>query len=108
MLVGIVPTITSLGELLALCISAREFRLILVPPLYRGELSFLQPVHFCICWHDRAILNGYLFLQWLACVHVPNWENVLGVSAVYGACTDVDIPPIGMKRWNCTGKLLFK
>ena len=43
----------------------------------RGELSFLQPVHFCICWHDSAILTSYLFQQWPACVHVPNWKNVL-------------------------------
>ena len=50
--------------------------------IYRGELSFLQPVHFCICWHDSAVLTSYLFRQWPACMHVPNWENVLGVSAV--------------------------
>ena len=39
--------------------------------IYRGELSFLQPVHFCICWCDSAILISYLFQQWLACMHVP-------------------------------------
>ena len=50
--------------------------------IYRGELSFLQAVHFCICWHDSAVLIGYLFQRWLACMHVPNWKNVLGVSAV--------------------------
>ena len=59
---------------------------ILVPPLYsssiyRGELSFLQPVHFCICWRHSAVLTGYLFRQWPACVCVPNWKNnVLGVE----------------------------
>ena len=42
----------------------------------------LQPVHFCICWRDSAVLNGYLFRQWPACMHVPNWKNVLGVSTV--------------------------
>ena len=46
---------------------------------HRGELSFL---HFCICWRDSAVLSGYLFRQWPACVRVPNWQNVLGVSAV--------------------------
>ena len=50
--------------------------------IYRGELSFLQPVHFCICWRDSAVLTGYLFRQWPACMRV-------------------------MKRWNCAGKLLF-
>ena len=50
--------------------------------IYRGELSFLQPVHFCICWCNSAILTGYLFQQWPVCMHVPNWKNVLGVSAV--------------------------
>ena len=40
--------------------------------IYRGELSFLQPVHFGICWHNSAVLNGYLFRQWPACVRVPN------------------------------------
>ena len=50
--------------------------------IYRGELSFLQLVHFCICWCNNAVLTGYLFQQWLACVCVPNWENVLGVNAV--------------------------
>ena len=29
--------------------------------IYKGELSFLQPVHFCICWHDSAVLTSYLF-----------------------------------------------
>ena len=48
--------------------------------IYRGELSFLQPVHFCICWRDSAVLTGYLFRQWPACVRVPNWKNVLGVE----------------------------
>ena len=43
--------------------------------IYRGELSFLQLVHFCICWRDSAVLTGYLFRQWLACVRVPNSEN---------------------------------
>ena len=48
---------------------------------YRGELSFLQPVHFCICWRDSSVLIGYLFRQWPACVCVPNWKNnVLGVE----------------------------
>ena len=51
--------------------------------IYRGELSFLQLVHFCICWCDSAILKGYLFQQWLACVHVPNWKNVLRVRCVW-------------------------
>ena len=37
--------------------------------IYRGELSFQQPVHFCICWRDSA---SYLSQQWAACVHVPN------------------------------------
>ena len=27
-----------------------------------------------------AVLTGYLFRQWPACVHVPNWKNVLQVS----------------------------
>ena len=49
---------------------------------YRGELSFLQPVHFCICWHNSAILTSYLFRQWPAYMCVPNWKNVLGVSTV--------------------------
>ena len=49
--------------------------LLLVPPLYRGELSFQQPVHFCICWRDSAVLTSYLFRQWPACVSVPNWKN---------------------------------
>ena len=67
--------------------------------IYRGELSFLQPVHFCICWRDSAVLNGYLFRQWPACVCVPNWKNnVLGV----------ELRPIAnsTKRWNRAGKLL--
>ena len=42
--------------------------------IYRGELSFLQPVHFCICWHDSAVLTSFLFQQWLACACVPNWK----------------------------------
>ena len=55
----------------------------LVPPLFiEEELSFLQPVHFCICWCDSAVLTSYLFRQWLVCVCVPNWKNVLGASAV--------------------------
>ena len=29
------------------------------PTSYRGELSFLPPVHFCICWRDSAVLSGY-------------------------------------------------
>ena len=60
--------------------------------IYRGELSFLQPVHFCICWRDSAILISYLFQQWLACMHVPNWKNVLGVSAVYDTSTPTQSP----------------
>ena len=55
---------------------------LLLLSINRGELSFLQPVHFCICWRDSAVLSGYLFRQWPACVRVPNWKNVLGVSAV--------------------------
>ena len=27
-------------------------------------------------------INSYLFRQWPACVRVPNWKNVLGVSGV--------------------------
>ena len=50
--------------------------------IYRGELSFLPPVQFCICLHDSAILTSYIFQQWPACVHVPNWKNDLGVSGV--------------------------
>ena len=46
--------------------------------IYRGELSFLQRVHFCIC---SAILTGYLFRQWLACMHFligkMSWESAL-------------------------------
>ena len=54
--------------------------------IYRGELSFLQPVHFCICWRDSALLTSYLFRQWLVCVHVPNWKNVLGVRMCMAFC----------------------
>ena len=43
--------------------------------IYRGELSFLQPVHFCICWRDSAVLTGHLYRQWPACMCVPNWKN---------------------------------
>ena len=50
--------------------------------IYRGELSFLPLVQFCICLHDGAILTGYLFRQGPACVHVLNWKNVLQVSGV--------------------------
>ena len=50
--------------------------------IYRGELSFQQQVHFCICWRNSAKLTSYLFRQWLACMCVPNWKNVLGVSIV--------------------------
>ena len=50
--------------------------------IYGGELSFLQPVHFCICWHNSAILTGYLFQHLPACVHAPSWKNFLGVSTV--------------------------
>ena len=50
--------------------------------IYRGELSFLPPVQFCICSRDSAVLTGYLFQQGPACVHVPNWKNVLQVSGV--------------------------
>ena len=51
--------------------------------IYRRELSFLQPVHFCICWCDSAILTGYLFRQWPECVRVPNLKNV-GVHIIIG------------------------
>ena len=73
-LVGIVPTITPLCKPLALarCIWAH----ISSSSIHRGELSFLQPDNFCICWCDSAILTSYLFRQWLACVHVPNWEKL--------------------------------
>ena len=50
--------------------------------IYRGELSFLPLVQFCICSCGSAILTSYLFRQWPACVRVPNWKNVLGVSGV--------------------------
>ena len=50
--------------------------------IYRGELSFQSPVQFCICSRDSAVLTGYLFRQGLACMHVPNWKNVLRVSGV--------------------------
>ena len=50
--------------------------------IYRGELSFLIPDHFCICLRDSAVLTGYLFRQGPACVHVHSWKNVLGVSGV--------------------------
>ena len=50
--------------------------------IYRGELSFLPLVQFCICSRDSAVLTGYLFRQWPACMHVPNWKNVLQVSGV--------------------------
>ena len=71
--------------------------LLLVPPLYRGELSFLQLVHFCICWHDSAMLTGYLFRQWSACVHVPNWKNKCPGSQRY---TVADIPPMGSGEYE--------
>ena len=59
-----------------LCVDFWELALVCVHIIgYRGELSFLQPVHFCICWRDSAVLTGYLFRQWPACVHVPNWKN---------------------------------
>ena len=29
-----------------------------------------------------AMLSGYLFQQWPVCMHIPNWGNVLGVSAL--------------------------
>ena len=50
--------------------------------IYRGELSFLPPVQFCICSHNSAVLTGFLFRQGPACVHVLNWKNVLRVSGV--------------------------
>ena len=53
--------------------------------IYRGELSFLQPVHFCICWRDNAVLTGYLFPQWPACVCVPNWKRCRKMCMVTSA-----------------------
>ena len=50
--------------------------------IYRGELSFLSPVQFCICLRDSAVLTGYLFRQGPVCVRVPNWKNVLRVSGL--------------------------
>ena len=45
--------------------------------IYRGELSFLSLVQFCICSRNSAIFTGYVFRQEPVCVRVPNWKNVL-------------------------------
>ena len=78
----------------------------LVPPLFIGEFSFLQPVHFCICWRDSPVLSGYLFRQWLACVCVPNWKNVLRTMnyivppSYFYTYTVADILPIGSGEYE--------
>ena len=62
--------------------SNRVVKHLLLSSPYRGELSFLPPVQFCICSCDSAILTSYLFRQGPACVHVLHWKNVLQVSGV--------------------------
>ena len=62
---------------------------ILVPPLsiYRGELSFLQPVHFCICWRDSAVIffdNGRCVCVFLLIGKIMSWESAHGdISIVH-------------------------
>ena len=91
---------------------------LLVSTLFiEGNSHYYKPVHFCICWCDSAVLTSYLFRQWPACMCVPTLEKCPGSQCCHKMCmvtsatyTVADIPPIGsgeMKRWNCTGKLLF-
>ena len=66
--------------------------------IYRGELSFLQPVHFCICWRNTAILSSYLFQQWLACMCVSNWK--MSWAQANSTYTVAYILPIGSGEYE--------
>ena len=50
--------------------------------------------------HNSAVLTGYLFRQWPACVHVPNWKNVLQVChkmPIFLTPANILVQPLALK-----------